>query len=98
MSRMSSDGSAGVRPKSASNVYTLLLIVALVATLGGVIFMANVNNTRFGYTMPMGEEYDAAAKARTNFATAMTDARADIDEQTTGNALKLDVVTEAGMP
>jgi len=78
MSRMSSDGSAGVQARSVSSVYTLLLIVALVAAAGSVIFMASVNNSRFGYSIPMGEEYDAAVK--------------------TGNALKLDVMTEAGAP
>jgi hypothetical protein len=98
MSRMNSDGSAGAQAKSVSSVYTLLLIVALVAAVGGVIFMASVNNTRFGYSFPMGEKHENAVKARTDFARTMTEAGADIKEQVIGNALKLDVVTETGAP
>lgn len=69
MSRTTSDGSAGPRPvaRPSNNAYTVLLVIALLVLAGTIFCMVSVNNNRFGYAMPMGEDYENAGKLVDDF-------------------------------
>ena len=63
MSRMISGVSGGMQvTRSANNVYTVLLIASFVALLATVLYMAVVNQNRFNYTMPFGEDHENSQK------------------------------------
>jgi hypothetical protein len=53
--------------KSANNVYTVLLVIALLALGATAVYMGMVNNQRFGYAMPFGSQYDEAREAASGF-------------------------------
>lgn len=58
MSRMSTESNPGVQvTRSSNNVYTLLLMVAFLALAAATLYMGAVNSDRFGFSMPMGDEY-----------------------------------------
>jgi hypothetical protein len=68
---MSSESNPGVQvTRSSNNVYTLLLVVSLVFVVSAVVYLAMVNKDRFGFSMPVGAEYDKSLKEAKDFAGA----------------------------
>lgn len=56
-------GNPNLQAKPSSGIYTALLTVALVFMVVTIIFIAQTTSARFGYTLPIGEEFEAAQKA-----------------------------------
>ncbi len=57
----SGNPNAAARP--SSGIYTALLTVALVFMAVTIYFIATTTQSRFGYTMPFGDELEAARQA-----------------------------------
>jgi len=70
MSPTTSDTSAaGMRvTQSANTVYTVLLIIALLALAATAVYMVVVSDSRFGYAMPFGETFEKSQQEVTRVA------------------------------
>jgi len=70
MSATTSDTSAaGVRvTRSANNVYTVLLLVALLVLASSAVYLGVVSQNRFDYAMPFGETFEASRQTVTRAA------------------------------
>jgi len=68
---MSSESNPGVQvTRSSNNIYTLLLVVSLVFVVAAVAYLVMVNQDRFGFSLPMGAEYDKSLKEAKDLAGA----------------------------
>lgn len=75
-------GNPNAQARPSSGIYTALLIVALVFMVVTIVFLAQTTQKRFGYTMPMGDEFEAAKKAPANYVrTIEGDLSAIVDGQ-----------------
>lgn len=75
MSRTPSDANAGMQvTRSPNNIYTALLIVALLALVGAAVFLGMTNNARYEFVLPMGEQYEDSQSAVSSAARTADDA------------------------
>jgi len=98
MSATTSDASAaGVRvTQSANNVYTVLLIIALLVVASSAVYLGVVSQNRFGYAMPFGETFEASQQAVTRAADETVQHAAFVEETMTSWSLSTRLGGAAG--
>ena len=99
MSRTPSGGSAGtqVATGSANNVYTLMLVIALLALVGSAFYLGANLKSEYGYVLPFEgtEAYDAAMGEAEQFRDQLDQGSAKVRQALSEKSLRAGLSTAA---